>query len=32
MDVDIRWKRRLADFGKTFLRRDNAVLLSRQRD
>ncbi|MBE3037213.1 MAG: nucleotidyltransferase substrate binding protein, partial [Chloroflexi bacterium] len=32
MDVDIRWKRRLANFRKAFGRLDDAVLLLRQRD
>ena len=32
MDVDIRWKWRLANFRKAFGRLDDAVLLSRQRD
>jgi nucleotidyltransferase substrate binding protein (TIGR01987 family) len=32
MDVDIRFKQRLANFRKAFGRLDDAVLLSRQRD
>lgn len=32
MDVDIRWKQRLANYRKAFGRLDDAVLLSRQRD